>query len=75
VHRTSKLFRLVVSSGQMYKVRHPEMAFHTRTEILVGVDIAGDGIPAEFKICSLLHDTAIEPIMPTSTGPRDAEAN
>jgi hypothetical protein len=55
-------FRLVMSSGQTYEVRHPEMALLTRTDMLVGVDIADDGVPAEFKICSLLHVTAVEPI-------------
>ncbi len=55
-------FRLVMSSGQTYDVRHPEMALLTRTSILVGTDIADDGIPAEFKICSLLHVTAVEPL-------------
>jgi hypothetical protein len=37
------------------------MAFLTRSDILVGVDVA-DGVPAEFKICSLLHVATIEPI-------------
>lgn len=58
--RPFKPFRLVMSSGKTYDVRHPEMAFLTRTDILVGVDIADDGIPAEFDTCSLLHVTAIE---------------
>ncbi len=31
-------FRLVMSSGQTYEVRHPEMAMLTRTSILVGID-------------------------------------
>lgn len=34
----------------------------TRTSIFVVVDLAGDGVPAEFKILSLLHVTAIEPL-------------
>jgi hypothetical protein len=68
VKRPFQPFRLVTSSGQTYEVRHPEMAFVTRTDILVGVDIADDGIPAEFKICSLLHVTAIEPIDPSRPG-------
>jgi hypothetical protein len=55
-----KPFRLVMSSGQTYEVRHPEMAMLTRTDILVGIDITDEGVPAEFKICSLLHVTAIE---------------
>ena len=59
-------FRLVMSSGQTYDVRHPEMAFLTRTNILVGIDQADDGVPAEFKICSLLHVTSIEPLNPST---------
>jgi hypothetical protein len=55
-------FRLVMSSGQTYDVRHPEMAWLTRTSILVGIDQTDDGVPAEFKICSLLHVTAVEPL-------------
>jgi len=54
--------RLTLSSGQSYEIRHPEMAMLTRTSLLVGTDLADDGIPAEFKILSLLHVTAIEPI-------------
>ncbi len=57
-----KPFRLVMSSGQTYDVRHPEMAWLTRTDLLVGIDDPGDGVPSEFKICSLLHVTAIEPL-------------
>jgi hypothetical protein len=60
--RPFKPFRLVMSSGQTYEVRHPETAMLTRTSILVGVDEEDDGVPAEFKICSLLHVTAIEPL-------------
>ena len=61
-------FRLVMSSGQTHEVRHPEMAFLTKSDILVGVDDAGDGIPAEFHICSLLHVTTIELIGPLAAG-------
>lgn len=60
--RPFRPFRLVMSSGQTYEVRHPEMALLTRTSILVGIDVADDGVPAEFKICSLLHVTAAEPL-------------
>ncbi len=66
--RPFKPFRLVMSSGQTYEVRHPEMAFVTKTDILVGIDIEDDGVPAEFKICSMLHVTAVEPIEPTANG-------
>lgn len=55
-------FKLVMSSGRTYEVRHPEMAWLTRTSILVGIDQTDEGVPAEFKICSLLHVTAVEPL-------------
>ena len=57
-----KPFRLVMSSGEKYEVRRPEMALLTRTDILVGVDASEDGVPAEFRICSLLHVATIEPL-------------
>jgi hypothetical protein len=55
-------FRLVMSSGQSYDVRHPEVALLTRSDLLVGVEETDEGVPAEFKICALLHVTAIEPL-------------
>jgi hypothetical protein len=51
-----------MSSGQSYEVRHPEMAMLTRSDILVGVGEA-EGVAAEFRICSLLHVTTVEPIL------------
>ena len=57
-----KPFRLVMSSGETYEVRHPEMAWLTRTDILVGIDQTDEGVPAEFRICSLLHVATIEPL-------------
>jgi hypothetical protein len=68
--RPFKPFRLVMSCGQTYEVRHPEMAFLTRSDILVGVDQADDGVPTDFKICSLLHVTAVEPLNPSASGSR-----
>jgi hypothetical protein len=61
-NRPFEPFRLVMSSGQSYDVRHPEMAFLTKTDILVGIGDTDGGVPAAFKICSLLHVTAIEPL-------------
>ncbi len=55
-------FRLILSSGKSYEVRHPEMAMLTRTSILVGVDETDEGVPTEFRICAPLHVTAIEPL-------------
>jgi hypothetical protein len=60
--RPFRPFRLIMSSGESYEVRHPEMALLTRTSILIGTEVADDGVPAEFRICSLLHVATIEPL-------------
>ena len=62
-------FRIVMSSGQAYDVRHPEMAWLTGANIFVGVGEIDEGIPAEARICSLLHVTSVEPLSPAATGP------
>jgi hypothetical protein len=54
--------KLTLSSGQAFEIRHPEMAMLTRTSLLIGTDVAEDGIPAEFKIVSLLHVASMEPL-------------
>ena len=54
-------FRVTMSSGEKFEVRHPEMAYLTRTDLIVGLD-ERDGIPARYRILSLLHVTAIEPV-------------
>lgn len=59
--RPFKPFRLVMSSGEKYEVRHPEMALLTKSDLLVGI-AEEDGLPTRFKICSLLHVATIEPI-------------
>lgn len=64
--RPFRPFRVVLSSGNAYEVRHPEMAMLTKSQILVGVEVE-DGVPAEFKMCSLLHVTAVEPIETAAT--------
>lgn len=66
--RPFKPFRLAMSSGKTCEVRHPEMALLTKTDLLVGIDIGADNVPAEFDVCSLLHVMAIEPLHAQSTG-------
>jgi hypothetical protein len=66
--RPFRPFRLLMSSGQTYEVSHPEMALLTRSDLLVGIDETEDGVPAEFKICSLLHVSAIEPLGASASG-------
>ena len=58
--RPFKPFRLVMTSGKSYDVRHPEMAWMTKSDILVGIDVADDGMPADFDICPLFHVATVE---------------
>ena len=60
--RPFKPFRIVMSSGERYEVRHPEMAFLTRTTLFVSRDFDENGFPDDPTMCSLLHITNVEPI-------------
>jgi hypothetical protein len=67
--RPFKPFRLVMSSGESYEVRHPEMAWLTRTSILVGIDETDEGVPATFlgrKLAQYEMHVGIDP--PTLCG-------
>jgi len=55
-------FRIVLSSGEAYEVRHPEMALLLRGGIKVAEPDDKGELPEVAKWCSLLHITAIEPI-------------
>ena len=37
----------------------------TRSDMLVGVGETEEGVPAEFRICSLLHVATVEPLSAT----------
>ena len=55
-------FRVVTSSGERYEVRHPEVAFLTRTKLVLGLDPDSEGTAEDWTMISLLHVTAIEPV-------------
>jgi len=65
--RPFKPVRIVMSSGNSYEVRHPEMAWLLKTDLLVGIGDEDDEVPAEYKTCSLLHIAAIEPLTTATT--------
>lgn len=60
--RPFRPFRVVMSSGEAYEVRHPEMAWVTKNDLFVGIDVADDGLPADARICQLFHVATLEPI-------------
>jgi hypothetical protein len=56
-------FRIILSGGERFEVRHPEMAFLTRTKLVLGLDPDSRGVAEDWTMCSLLHVTAIEPVV------------
>ena len=46
--RPFRPFRVVMSSGEAYEVRHPEMAWVTKNDLFIGIDVADDG-PLEHR--------------------------
>lgn len=65
-------FRVIMSSGERYEVRHPEMAFLLRTKLVLGLDPDKQGIADDWTMCSLLHITAVEPIARTNKRTRQS---
>lgn len=54
-------FRICLSNGESYEVRHPEMALLLKTGLYVAIPDAS-GEPPEVPVwCSLLHVAALEP--------------
>jgi hypothetical protein len=61
-------FRVVLSSGDAYEVRHPEMALLLRNGIYVAIPDSQPGPPEQAVWCSLLHVASIEPASNHSAG-------
>lgn len=55
-------FRLFLSNGVWYDVRHPEMMFVGRTEVVIATELGEGDLPAEFAYCDPIHITHIEPL-------------
>ena len=55
-------FRLHISSGQSYDVRHPEFIAISRNRIVVSIDEGPDGIPERQVVISPLHVTSAEDV-------------
>jgi hypothetical protein len=58
-------FRVVMSSGTNYDVRHPEFAWLLKGGLYVGAPMPENGAadwPQEATFCSMLHISAVEPL-------------
>ena len=63
----SSLFRVRLSTGQGYEIRHPEFAALTKTSLFVGDPAGDEGFPNRMIQCDLLHVVAVEPIQLSSS--------
>jgi hypothetical protein len=56
-------FRVTLTDGRTYEVRHPELAMVGRSTIAIGLPAAGDTSPIYDRLVtvSLLHVMQIEP--------------
>jgi hypothetical protein len=57
-------FKVHLSNGEVYEVRHPEMAFLMRTKLVLGLDPDKSGYADDWAMISLLHVASIEPVQP-----------
>ncbi len=57
-----RAIRIYISDGSSYDVRHPEMMFVTRTEVVIGLDPGDGDIPERSVYCDPVHITRIEPL-------------
>lgn len=56
-------FNVVLSSGDRYPVRHPEMMWILKDRVLIALEpSAMDDDPEEFVTVSFLHIAAVEPL-------------
>ena len=54
--------RVFISDGAWYDVRHPELMYVARSEVVIGLDPGTDVIPESSVYCDPIHITGIEPI-------------
>ena len=55
-------FRIQLTNGKSWVIRHPDFAGLTRSSVLVFISSHDDGIPDTFNQYDLLHVVGIEPV-------------
>ncbi len=55
-------FRIRLTTGDSYVVRHPEFAALLRSSVVIGISSEKDGVPDRFVQCDLLHVVSLEPV-------------
>ncbi len=55
-------FRLYLSNGVSYDVRHPELIYVSRREVVVALELGEGDVPERSAYCDPMHITNIEPL-------------
>jgi len=55
-------FRIYISDGAHYDIRHPELALVAQTAVVIALDSNDDNIPERSAYCDPVHITRIEPL-------------
>lgn len=55
-------FRVHLSDGTKLDAQHPELAYVSRTEVIIALELGDDEIPERSAYCDPLHITHIEPL-------------
>ena len=55
-------FRVFVSDGATYDIRHPEMMMVGRSEVIIGLSKKADEVYDRLAYCDPVHITRIEPL-------------
>ena len=69
LHHPFQPFRVFLSDGATYVVRHPEMILVTRREVVIALPKSGEAIARQVVYCDPLHITRLEPVNGRGTKP------
>ena len=55
-------FRVYLSDGSHYDIRHPEMIAISRRDVAIAIGLGTDELPDRLATCDPLHIVRVEPI-------------
>lgn len=68
--RPFETLRVKMSNGEIFQIRHPEMATLTKTGLIIVLPEPDGGPSEKFEVCSYLHIASVETA--SATGPQMA---
>ena len=65
--RPFETMRIKMSNGEVFEIRHPEMASLAKTGLVVILPETDGGPSDRFEVCSYLHIASVETSAPNSS--------